>query len=99
MMNPIPFGTLCIRLDTYGFNSYPECHGVVLIAETPRQNVRFWESDLYDTHPDETEYMLCEIRQEIEEVFTHYDFDISKIENYDSRCIYDWEFEFTPGPL
>ena len=92
----IPWDVNEIYLDTYGFNSYPECHGIVLIGIGQVKNYEIFKTELYDSDPREEEYSSNKIRQELLE-FLKENKLLKKDYDFSSNCIYDWEYEINIG--
>ena len=95
---------MLITLNVYGFwddeDPTDACHGVMLycsklvITHNKYSPSELWQSELYDAHPDEREYTVKSIREELEEALEQFGVPIEDVVNYHSDCIYDWELNY-----
>lgn len=84
------------RLWTSGWHDEGESDAICcLVIFDVVQDKTVWESESYDTHPDEYADSVKELRSELEEVLPKYGLSVYDVLNYDSNCIYDWSFNET----
>jgi len=101
-MTKLPFGTYEVYLESYGFYDHTNgwgdnCAGVKLMARTPERNIEFWDSGLYDMHPDEYAESMELIKKEVVDAFAHYSLNVVDIIDFDSDCVWDWEYDQNVG--